>query len=516
MKITSHLKTPPFLKAVSDFLAESRVESYLVGGALRDLVLERDTADLDIAVRGEALEIARNAASALSGKYVPLDEVNGVARVMLPGQPHRQLDLNGFKGGIESDLGRRDFTVDALAVDLSQLGSETLQIVDPYHGLDDLRQSIIRVVADDAFRQDPLRLLRAVRLAGELGFTIEQHTEALIQRDCHLLSQVAGERIREELLRILAIPGDGQWWHYLDRLGLVTELFPELETARGVSQPKEHHWDVFHHSLMTVAAASFLLRQSDWEYAPRKVLEVVPWSPRLEKHFMAEVSHGSTRAALLKLSALLHDVAKAETKTITENGRTRFLGHASLGAETASAILSRLRFSTREIKLVETEVKHHLRPTQMSHSGLPSHRAIYRYFRDSGEAGLDTLYLSLADHLAARGPDLDPAEWRRHTEVVDYVTKRHFEETGPARPPRIINGHDLMRAFGLSQGPGIGELLESVYEARAAGELSSKEEALKFASSLLASSRRSHRRKERGQDGSRVKAAISHGARGDA
>ena len=501
LKLPHNSRTIPILKTVSDFLAESGINSYLVGGALRDMVLGRDTVDLDIAVEGEALEIARRAASALSGKYVPLDEVNGVARVVLAGKPHWQLDLTGIKGGIEPDLGRRDFTVCAMAVDLSRMGNEPLPIIDPFHGLDDLKKGIIRVVADDVFQQDPLRLLRAVRLAGELGFNIERHTEDLIQRDGHLISQVAGERIREELLRILAVPGDSRLWKYLDRLGLVTGLFPELEVSRGVTQPMEHHWDIFDHSLMTVAAAGFLLRQGGWEYASKEVLEMVPWSPRLEKYFKAEVSHGSTRATLLKLSALLHDVAKAETRTITEKGRIRFLGHAILGATVANGILNRLRFSNREIKLVETQVKHHLRPTQMSNGGLPSRRAIYRYFRDVGEAGLDTLYLSLADHLAARGPGLDISEWRRHNEVVDYVIRQHFEEPCLTRPSGIINGRDLMRAFSLDPGPRIGELLEAVNEARAAGELGSKEEALSYASSILASSRRSHRRKERGQDG---------------
>lgn len=513
--LANNLKVPPPLKAVSDFLAESKLESYLVGGALRDLLLGHKTADLDIAVRGEALEITRKAAAALSGKYVALDEANGVARIVLSGPPRWQLDITGFKGDIEMDLGRRDFTVNAMAVSLSQLSRETPRITDPYRGLADLKRGIIRVVADDAFERDPLRLLRALRLAGELGFTIEGRTETLIQRHAHLIGQVAGERVREELLRILAIAGDGQLWEYLDRLGLVTGLFPELKMARGISQPREHHWDVLRHSLMTVAAADFLLRQGGWRYAPSTVLEVVPWSPRLKAHFETGVSHGSTRAALLKLSALLHDVAKAETRTVTESGRTRFLGHASLGAAVVSRILSRLRFSAREIKLVGAEVRHHLRPTQMSHGGLPSRRAIYRYFRDLGEAGLDTLYLSLADHLAARGPDLDPTEWQRHNEVVDYVIKQRFAEPGPGQPPRLISGHDLMRAFGLSPGPRIGELLEAVREARAAGELSSKEEALRYAGSILAACQGSHRPKEHRQDGRRAKTAISHGARGD-
>ncbi|MFH0941761.1 MAG: HD domain-containing protein [Chloroflexota bacterium] len=493
MKLPSRLKIPPALRAISDFLAESRTESYLVGGALRDLVLGRETSDLDIAVKGQALEIARKAATALNGKYVALDEANGTARVLLPGKPEWQIDFTGFGGTIEQDLGRRDFTVGAMAANLAHMGAGPSPIIDPYHGLEDLSNGIIRVVSDGTFRADPLRLLRAVRLASELGFTIERHTEDLIKREAPLISQSAGERLREELLRILALPSSGQRWAYFDRLGLVTELFPELKSARGIRQPEEHHWDVLHHSLMTEAAAGFLLRQGEWEYASPDVLDVVPWSAELAAHFETEVSHGSTRSTLLKLAGLLHDVAKPETRVVTESGRTRFLGHADLGATVTADILIRLRFSTREVKLVETLVKYHLRPTQMSQTGLPSPRAIYRYFRDTGEAGLDTLYLSLADHLAARGPGLLRAEWRRHSETVAYVTRQHFEANTPAKPPRLLTGHDLIGTFNLSPGPRIGEILEAVREATAAGELASKAQAMEYAGVLLAAPPKSRR-----------------------
>lgn len=496
MKLPSHFKIPPTLRAIGDYLAASRTESYLVGGALRDLVLGRETSDLDIAVKGNALEIARKAAMALGGKYVTLDEANGTARVLLPGKPGWQIDFTGFDGTIEQDLGRRDFTVGAMAANLASIGAGPPAIIDPCHGLKDLSNGFIRAVSDGAFRADPLRLLRAVRLSGELGFTIEPHTEELIRREAPLISQPAGERLREELLRLLAIPSSGQRWAYFDRLGLATGLLPELEPARGTGQPKEHHWDVLHHSLMTVAAAGFLLRQGEWEYASPDVLDIVPWSAELAAHFEAGVSHGSNRLALLKLAGLLHDVSKPQTKTITESGRTRFLGHAELGANAAADILTRMRFSTREVKLVETLVKCHMRPNQMSQTGLPSPRAVYRYFRDTGEAGLDTLYLSLADHLAARGPGLLRAEWRRHSETVAYVIRQHLEASTPASPPRLLTGHDLIATFNLSPGPRIGEILEAVREATAAGELAGKAQAIEYAGALLAAPAKSRRRKK--------------------
>ena len=259
---------------------------------------------------------------------------------------------------------------------------------------------------------------------------------------------------------------------------MLTALIPELIPARGVSQPKIHVWDVFEHSMQTVSAVEFLLRERTWEYAGEDVLTPVPWSERLSRHFYQEISSGSTRRSLLKLAALLHDIAKPQTRTIDEDGRARFLGHPQEGADTAAAILERLRFSTREIRLVELMVRHHLRPTQMSQEGLPSRRAIYRYFRDTDEAGIDIFFLCLADHLATRGSYLDPAQWQEHAQMVEYVLTRHSEEESLSAPPKLIDGHDIIRIFGLSPGPRIGELLESLREAQAAGEVTTREEAL--------------------------------------
>jgi poly(A) polymerase len=125
-------------------------------------------------------------------------------------------------------------------------------------------------------------------------------------------------------------------------------------------------------------------------------------------------------------------------------------------------------------------VREHLRPGQMSQEGLPTHRAIYRYFRDTAGAGIDILFLSLADHLASRGPKLDLAGWREHCRLVDYVLAQHFEQEKATTPPRLVSGHDLINIFGLSPGPKIGKLLEAVQEAQASGEITTREEALSY------------------------------------
>ena len=502
LKLSASPGISSILTRVSHFLHEEGVQAYLVGGFVRDTLLERDTADIDIAVEADALEIARRVATAIGGKYVLLDEANGTGRVVLmgdsPSESKLELDFSTLKGDIEQDLSQRDFTIDAMAIELGEFVQKNIPLeqrgkltpgvcglIDPFGGLDNLHQGVVRATTDTVFQSDPVRLLRAVRLAAELGFSIDRETETLIRRYCPLIATVAAERIREELLRILTIPGSGQILIYLDELGLLTAIIPELAQAKGVEQPTVHFWDVFDHSIQVVNAVDFLLGQGDWKYAGEEVLTAVPWSAELGQHFDREVSSGSTRKSLLKLAALLHDIAKPQTKVTDENGRARFLGHPVEGAPIAVAILKRLRFSTREIKLAELLVKYHLRPGQMSHDELPSRRAIYRYFRDTGEAGIDILFLSLADHLATRGPNLDLTHWQEHTQVVDYVLTRHFEEEILAVPPRIVDGHNLIETLGLSPGPRVGELLEAVREAQATGEVKDREEALAYIDHLL-------------------------------
>jgi poly(A) polymerase len=485
LKLAIESGTSSLLATLNNLLVEQGIKSYLVGGFIRDVLLKRDTADIDIALAADALEIAPRLAESLGGRFIRLDEANRVGRVVLkdkkaPSGNRWQLDFAAFEGSIEQDLRRRDFTIDAMAVDLGELAEGDISLIDPFNGRADLKDKIVRVVSDTAFSSDAARLLRAVRLVAELGFTLDKQTEALVKQDCRLINTVAGERLREELLRLLAVADSAQSWFYLDELGLLTALFPEMVATRGAEQPKEHFWDVFDHSLKTVAAVDFILRRGSWEYYSEQALAAVPWSEALARHFARSVSGGSTRRSLLKLAALLHDVAKPQTRTLTEEGRTRFLGHPKEGAAIAADILERLRFSGKEVKLVEIVIKYHMRPGQMSREGMPTRRAIYRYFRDCGEAGIDILLFSLADHLAARGPNLNLAAWQEHARLVEYVLNQHEEQEKLVTPAQLVSGHDLINTFGMKPGPRMGQLLEAVREAQAAGELANKEEALAY------------------------------------
>ncbi len=408
-----------------------------------------------------------------------LDEANSIARVIASqnGKPIN-LDFSHFKESIEHDMGRRDFTINAMAVDLYAFLSGDCIIIDPFDGQSDLRNKIVRVVTNSVFKEDAARMLRAVRLAAELRFEIESGTEQSIKQDAQIISLVAGEKKREELLKMLTLPNASCLLRYLDRLKLLIAIIPELEQMRNVEQPKEHYWDVLNHSFETVATVEFLLHEIHWEYGNDDLLRLAPWSDELKGHFEEKISSGSNRRIILKLGGLLHDLAKPETKKIDETGRMRFIGHDKLGAQKSVEILGKLRFSKQEIKLVKNLVLYHLRPVQMANVGMPTNRAIYRYFRDMGEDGIDIFFLALADYLAAKGPNLDAKEWLQHSQLINYMLNENLKQRTKLSPIVLVNGNDLINIFHLTSGPLIGKLLRLVHEAQAAGEINTRDEAI--------------------------------------
>ena len=476
---------------LTSFFAARKLDAYVVGGAVRDRLLGRSSArDIDLAVAGDVVNLSQELAAELGGSLAPLSVPRGMMRLALPAregngqEPGLTIDLSGFSEGIEEELGRRDFSVNAMAVALPHWSGGRFgdAVIDLHGGRGDLMRKTLRALQPSVFRDDPGRLLRAVRLAGELGLRVEPDTVRLLLSDSRLLSQVAPDRIREEFLRLLALDGAMGHVQTLDYLGMLQYVIPELMEAKGVEQPKMHYWDVWGHSLHTLEAAEGVT--GGHQNSP--VFSCVPWTPESEAYFAEIVSDGHTRRTVLKLAALFHDVAKPQTKTLEPDGRTRFFGHSEKGAIMAEERLRSLRLSSRGVSMVSRMVEHHLRPTGMSNDGeWPTSRAIYRYFRDVGDVALDTLYLCLADYLGAKGPELSHPQWLNHARMITHVLDTGSREPVSASAPRLINGHDLMDRLGLSPGPRIGALLATIEEARATGEIETQEQALELAAVML-------------------------------
>ena len=478
---------------LTSFFAVRKLDAYLVGGAVRDRLLGRSPEkDIDLAVAGDAVAVAQELAAELGGSLAPLSVPRGMMRVVLAGDgpgPGQVIDLSGFSESIERDLSRRDFTVNAMAVPLSQWDADSVGdlVIDPHSGRGDLVRKTVRALNPGVFREDPGRLLRAVRLAGELGLRIEPDTVRLLAADSHLLPQVASDRVRDEFLRLLVPNGARGRIETLDYLGMLRHIIPELMEAKGVEQPRMHYWDVWGHSLHTVEAAEGVT--GGHQNSP--VFSCVPWTPESEAYFAETVSDGHTRRTVLKVAALFHDIAKPRTKTLEPDGRTRFFGHSEKGAVMAEERLRSLRLSSRGVSMVSRMVEHHLRPAGMSPASSgnrdewPTNRAIHRYFRDVGDVALDTLYLCLADYLGAKGPELAHPEWLNHARMISHVLYTGSQEPVSIATPRLVNGHDLMSRLGLLPGPHIGSLLATIEEARAAGEIETQEQALELAAVML-------------------------------
>jgi len=444
------------LALVISFIADKNVDAYFVGGLVRDELLGRAMRDIDLAVDGDAAELARAFADSACGAYYLMDAENNVARVIL-GDTY--VDFAQLRGSLRDDLSTRDFTINAMA---RQLGSH--ELTDPFHGQKHLQAKQVCAVADEIFQHDPVRLLRAVRIAAELNFTIGGHTEKLIRRDARLLAFASMERARDELCKILALPDPVTALRQMDDLGLLSALLPEVTALKGVTQSPPHQYDAFEHTLRVVQALEQIQARGYGEAANSA------FSAELQTHFARKVSADRERGVILRLAALLHDVGKATTRSV----------------DAAGVILRRLRFSNDEIEIVARVVLHHLRPAQLASQARVSNRAVYRFFRDAGDAGIDTCVLALADW-RGKAPQIDaPLEaQQRATNALLLDRYFHASETVIA-PPALIDGHTLIEKLQIEPGPRIGELLEGIREAQAAGKVMTREDALTLARKLYA------------------------------
>ena len=479
---------PSLVKPVSRFFNSRKIEAYLVGGTVRDALLNRKSSDIDISVKGDTKNLGMELASLLGGNCIPLDQSRDIVRVSINGGQTGLIDLGPLHVNIQKDLSQRDFTIDAMAIPLTEdfAQDQEIQVIDPFHGLNDLHSGTVNALSEYIFENDPVRLLRAPRLSAQLGFKLSIQTKNWIRKYANLVLNSSSERLRDEFLKLITENSASSSLRLLDNLGLLTLLIPELELTKHVDQPKEHYWDVFNHSIETVAQIELLI-QNDSEYnkiSPRSEIQL----HMIENYFSEQVSDGHTRATMIKLAGLLHDIAKPSTKTIEPSGKIRFLGHHEVGAQLSTQILTRLRFSNRGVDMVSQMVKHHLRPSQMSHgSDLPTPRAIYRFYRDVGEVAIDTLCLNMADYLAARGPNLILNDWDEHCKIIGHIIKES-QKSEIKQHVKLIDGNEIMKIFSIPSGPQIGVLLKTIQEAQAIGDIDSKEQALTLIKANLNSS----------------------------
>ncbi len=500
---TEHYNLEPgtlhLLQQAAQFFNAHNCQAYLVGGSVRDLLLNIPSVDWDIATDGNTPKLARELANVLGAYYAYMNDK--ACRITVKNERQETvLDISPLRGtSIEEDLHLRDFTINAIAMPLADavqhLLTETpLPLIDPLHGADDLRAHWLRAVSDTTFQYDPLRMLRALRFMQRYQLAIEPHTDALLTRDASLLTRVAAERVHDELYAILEPGGGTERLRFLDSHGLLSVLIPEFALARTMPQPALHHWDVLEHSLETVEyleqlATLFQQSTTEIEHSPLDIggqgdlAELQTLLKEAEQQGI--FSFEKMTSAAMKLAALLHDIGKTVTYTVTEEGNIHFYGHPQAGIPLAQQIMRRLSASTQERRLVQQVVAHHMRPGQLSHD-VVTQRAIRRYFVDLGPVGINVALVSLADHLAMRGPEPLTTSWEHHLATVRLLLNAYVRERERILPPRLIQPDELIHRLNIAPGPIVGQLLEHIAEAQADGSIHSKEEALWLAEEMLA------------------------------
>jgi poly(A) polymerase len=438
-------------------------------------------ADLDVVLDGEPREAARMLARAAGRSSVggatafALSEEYGGWRVVARDGAW-QVDVERLRGAtLEDDLQLRDFTVNAIAEPLGEPGGGTGATIDPLGGIEDLARRRLRAAAPRAFAEDPLRVLRLVRLAVELDLEPDDSTRTQARAHARELRAVAGERIFMELRRILDAPRAVHGVELLGEVGATPVVLPELDATREVQQSRFHHLDVYDHTLQTLARTIAL--QED----PAAILGS-EHRAALTALLAEPLADGLTRGGALRWGALLHDAAKPLTREVRPtDGRVTFIGHDALGAQVAGEVLGRLRASGRLQAHVAALVRHHLRLGFLVHDPQPlARRSVFAYLRACEPVEVDVTLLSVADRLATRGERAEEsidAHLRLARAMLADAIGWHAD--GPPRP--LLRGDELARELGIPAGPRLGELLEALLEAQYAGEVSTRDDAFAYA-----------------------------------
>jgi len=441
--------------------------AYIVGGSIRDLILRRIPTDYDIAVLLFPEKYASDLASCVNGHVVEIGKQNQmIYRVV---SKNSTFDISAIEGKtIEDDLVKRDFTVNAIGYDLS-----SGKTIDLFGGINDLSIKKIRMVSKEVFKKDPVRLIRAYRIAAMLDFEIESETAHAIVNNVKLITKAAGERIKAELFKIFSCPKSYGYIHQMYETGLLFEIFPELTALQGCKQNKHHAYDVLDHSLTAFSQLEILLNEKKFN------TELMNFPiPDMDKE----------RSALLKYSILLHDIGKPSALTVGDDENIHFFGHEIIGAEMAKQISKRLKLSNNEADYIDFIIRNHIAALHLYNSGdknPPSKRSLTRFFIKCGDMTPDILLHTIAD---IKGKGNEDKRNEDFLSFASYLLREFFSGYKVKKNgPRLITGNDLIEEFGLSPSHLFKRILSVVEESRISNDINNREEAFSLVKELIKS-----------------------------
>lgn len=437
---------------------------------MRDAFLKRkrEKLDLDFAVDKDAIGLARAFARQTKSGFVVLDKEHGCARVIYRDYT---LDFTDFRGkDLKEDLLHRDFSINTLALQLPIAKNMKKALIDYYGAASDLKRCLIKITSSKSFKEDYLRILRAFSLSAMFDFKIDKQTLSLAKKDKDKLLEVAGERMRDELFKILDVSDSTKYIRKMDKAGILSRVIPQIELMRSLKQGPYHHLDVWGHSLETLRQLDILLKDSTKD-------------KQLNCYLNEKIAGERKRKQLVKLVCLLHDIGKPQAYEVKE-GKTRFHGHERIGKDIAEAISDRLKLSTKEKFAIDTMIFWHLRPGYLADNRNITERAKFRYFRDSGSEAVSILLLSISDQRATRGPKASAASRIKHEKVSFELIKEFFRKKKEKKFVRLINGDDLIKTLKLKPSVLFKKILQEVEETQAEGKIKTKKEALRLAKNI--------------------------------
>lgn len=434
-------------------------EVYLVGGAVRDYLLEKETFDRDLIVCDEDARIfALKLAEKLCATFVPLDEVNKIYRLVLPDKVNYIDITNPVENSLKKDLLRRDLTINAIAVNI-----KTSEVLDITGGINDFNNKLIKIISEQNVFDDPLRILRVFRFHSNLGFDIDKKSLEFVLENADLIRKPAVERVNYEIMKMF----QGQYVHetLLIMNNLLEILMPFVSELKKVPPNSHHHLDLFNHSVETVKQISELYKNSS---------EIV------KEHLNAVDFGGFSRLAHLKLAAFMHDIGKFSTWTIND-GRHRFIKHDDVGSKMSVEILKNMHFSNKQIEYISFLIKNHIYPSSVVSAPDLNEKVMMRFVRKAESSAIDVIMLAMADRLSARGPEITEEIVDNNIRNLSYLLDFYLEKKDTLEPlPKLLDGNEVMDILNIKPSPLLGEILDALHEAQISGDILSRDDAVNF------------------------------------
>ncbi len=460
MNLVQRIKNDKILNIISDKFDS---EVYIVGGAVRDFAIGKETFDRDLIVCGEdAQDFSLKLAKLFDATLVPLDIVNNIYRVVLKDKVNYFDVTNPVENSLKADLQRRDLTINAVAVNL-----KTFEIVDYAGGLEDIKHKRINYISEQNFLDDPLRLLRVFRFQASLGFEVPSELIEIIKKHNQLIHKSAKERVVYEIIKLFG----GDYAHKavsdMDAADILAKIFPVISDLKKVPPNLHHHLDLFSHSVETVRQINEIYHNSP--------VEVVEHLNRID-------FGGFNRLAHLKLAGFLHDIGKFSTWTIEANsGRHRFIKHDDVGSKMAFKILKDMHFSNKQIDYVTLMIKNHIYPSHVMNNYDVTDKAMLRFVRKMGLNSIDNIVLAMADRLSARGPIITDDIVENNILSLKKLCRFYLDTRDRLMPlPKLLDGNQVMKILNLKPSPVLGEIMAALRDAQLEGSVISKEDAINF------------------------------------